>query len=167
MYQFFPLFSICILSFFPGAEHPYHVSVCEIQHAAKIKSLEITFRIFTDDLDACLGKVYHKKFDHCQTENKALTDSLLSLYINKHFNIATDQKKRTVKYLGFECNKDATIIYLECPKTAHFKEIGINCDVLTSTFEDQSNLVHVKYLGQLKSLRLTASQKSGTLNFNH
>jgi hypothetical protein len=38
--------------------------------------------------------------------------------------------------------------------------------VIQETHADQSNLVHVTYLGTIKSLRLTRERPNGTLEFD-
>ena len=49
------LLLICITLVFTGATtHPIYVSVTEIQHNAKDKTLEISCKIFTSDFEAIL-----------------------------------------------------------------------------------------------------------------
>ena len=43
---FLPVFGSIL---FAGSQHPFHVSVVEINHNAEDKTLEITCKIFTDD----------------------------------------------------------------------------------------------------------------------
>lgn len=159
-------FCLLMLFSFAPVRHPYHVSICDIQHHPESKSLQISLRIFTDDLEETLKKNYAKKIDlsHEDTSNEA--DSLLMHYLRGHLQISTDDKQKKWKYLGYESRNDGTMIFLESLNTPRLKKIDIDCSVLFDVFEDQSNLVHVKYHNTLKSLRLTASERRGTLSFS-
>ena len=59
--------------------HPFHVSVTDIEHDAESKSIQVSHRIFLDDLEIGLKK-YHKieKLDTYAPESQERLDSLIS-----------------------------------------------------------------------------------------
>src|SRR5690242_16715797 len=62
-------------------KHPFHISTTEINHNATDKSLEISCRIFTDDFETCLSKIYHTKADLSAASVKIAMDTLVKKYI--------------------------------------------------------------------------------------
>ena len=51
-------FYVIVTSFW----HPFHVSVCEIYHNSKTNSLEISMKLFTDDLELSIQQKGHADF---------------------------------------------------------------------------------------------------------
>src|SRR5258705_2874041 len=85
--------------------HPFHVSVTEINHNAKDKTLEISCKIFTDDFEDALTKKYKTTVDLVKPKDKSAMDKLVSDYISNHLAIKTDDKPAMTNYIGFEVEK--------------------------------------------------------------
>ena len=77
----FLLTLFCLLSF---TIHKFYVSIYQINYVANKKRVEITARLFVDDLNAVLEKNYHKK-TFLGLENEAPEDLvLLKKYLSTH-----------------------------------------------------------------------------------
>jgi len=63
--------------------HPFYVSVIELNHSAKDKSLETSVRIFSEDLEATLTKFGNTKVDLSKPSDKAALDRLIENYIHQ------------------------------------------------------------------------------------
>jgi hypothetical protein len=141
-----------LLFWFP---HPVHVSVTEINYSEKDKALQITSRIFIDDLELSIQKQLNQEsLDILQPKNGMTTDQLVSKYLEKHFLVKIDGKPAKIKYIAHETEDAAIICYLEIENVKKLKALEVTDDVIQETHSDQSNLVHITYKGPVKSYRL-------------
>src|SRR6267142_2020075 len=146
------VFVLCSLFLFP---HPVHVSVSEINYSEKDKALQITSRIFIDDLELSIRKQRKEpEMDLLAPQNGLTTDLLVSEYLKGHFKIKLDGNPQKMKLLGHEVEDVAIVCYIEAENVKKVKTMEVFNDMITETFEDQSNLVHVTVRGPVKSVRL-------------
>lgn len=135
--------------------HPFHVSVTDIEHDPEKKSIQISHRIFIDDLEKGL-KQYHKleKLDTYEPEDPEQLDSLMDVYLKQKVMFSINGSAMEFNYLGSELEGDARWCYYEIEGVAEVNEAEITNVVLMDTFEDQQNIVHFKSKGKLKSYKL-------------
>ena len=146
--------------------HPIHLSVTEINHSEKDKALQITSRIFIDDLELSIQKdIKEDALDLLKPENGKTIDQLVANYVLKHLKVKVDGKAQTLKYLGHEIEDLALTCYIEISNIKKLKSIEVFNDVLMETHRDQSNLVHLSYLGKMKSVRLVGEKSNETIMF--
>ena len=146
--------------------HPIHLSVSEINYSEKDKALQITSRIFIDDLETSIRKKLNQpELDILKPTGGQSTDQLVSAYINDHFKVKLDNKPQKLSYLGHEIEDAAIICYIEIEKVKKFKTLEVLNDIIQETHEDQSNLIHVTYKGPVKSLRLLRDKPMDILTF--
>lgn len=146
--------------------HPIHLSVSEINYSEKDKALQITSRIFLDDLELSIQKQLNKPdLDLLEPGKDYTTEKLINDYVLQHLSIKLDGKIQKLNFLGFEREDPAIICYIEIENVKKFKTIEIMNDVIMETHNDQSNLVHVTYKGPVKSLRLVRDKPSDVLTF--
>lgn len=145
--------------------HPIHVSVTEIEYSEKDKSLQIISRIFIDDLELSIkNRLKEESLDLLNPRNGQTTDQLVSTYLSDQIKIRLDGKWSTINYIAHEVEDLAIICYLEIEGVRKIKNIEITNRVIQDTHADQSNLVHVKFKGPVKSLRLTRDKPTGVLD---
>lgn len=147
------------------ALHAFHTSLTEIQYNVKDKSLEITIRLFTDDLENALTKLNNGQKIMVGGKNDN-SDAVLSKYIRQHFAILTPQKqKKTLNYLGKELEGDATWVYVEVPESQVVKGHILYNDIMQELFDDQTNLVNLFYGGSKKTFLFNSKVKSTAIEF--
>jgi len=145
--------------------HPLYVTVTEINHNAKDKTLEISCKIFTNDFETALEKVYHTKTDLSEPKDKNAADKLVSDYIQKHFQIKVDGKPVTLQFVGSEKQTDATWSYFQVNNIASVKKIEIMNNLLYETFEGQIAIMHVMASGNRQSTKITSPEANATFDF--
>ena len=151
--------------------HPFHVSVCTIYFNEAEKSLQITHKIFADDLETTLNNAGYRMADNGYvdvlnpTDRKAL-DATIEKYLRQHFSITLNGKTPAAQYLGYEQEELALWCYMEITGVEKIDAMGITYTVLLEQFDDQINLVHVNYKGAIKSLRLDHEQESDKVVFD-
>lgn len=158
--------NILILIFTFGAVHPLHVSITEIEMDEKDRALEITMRVFIDDVELTLRKKLNQpELDVTNIKTGLTLDQLMTGYLTDHFKISLDGKPQKIKYLGHEVEDEAFIFYSEVSAVKKWKTIQIQNNIIMEMHEDQSNLIHAKVRGNTKSLRLTNEVPVDKLTF--
>ena len=158
---------ILSLLFALWAFHPIHISVTEIEHNATNRSLEIISRIYIDDLELSVrSRTGKETLELLNPGSGVTTDQLVKEYLGEHLRIDIDGKPARINYLAHEIDDAAMICYLEIEGVKKLKRVEVMNSVIQETHADQSNLVHVTYLGTIKSLRLTKGKTSGSLEFD-
>ena len=145
--------------------HPFHVSVCDVEHDAETKALQITHHIFLDDLEEALRKRHDNTLDIINPKNEADRDAFIEGYVMDHFSILVNSKPRIGNYLGHEFEEDALYCYIEIEGIKKLKSVNVRNTLLTDIFDDQVNLVHIKVDGKIKSFKLDKKNPSGQLNY--
>lgn len=146
--------------------HPIHLSVSEINYSEKDKALQITSRIFLDDLELSIrNQRKQPDLDLLEPGAGLTTEQLISAYVLKNFTVKLDGKLLKLNFLGFEREDPAVICYIEIENVKKFKTIEVKNEVIMETHDDQSNLIHVTYKGPVKSLRLMRDKSSDVLTF--
>jgi hypothetical protein len=143
-----------------------HLSVSEINYSEKDKSLQITSRIFLDDLELSIrNQLKQPDLDLLEPGPGLTSEKLISDYVIKRFSVKLDGKVQKLNFLGFEREDPAVICYIEIENVKKFKTIEVKNEVIMETHDDQSNLIHVTYKGPVKSLRLIRDKSADVLTF--
>ena len=149
----------------PRTDHPFHVSVIEINHNATEKSLEISCKIFTDDFEKSLAKNYNTKVDLINPPNKAAMDSLIKKYLFNHLAIKVNGKPVSFNYIGFEHEGEAVYGYIEGLNISSVSKAEISTNIMYDFFDDQVNILHFVVNGNRKSTKLNYPDKETTFSF--
>lgn len=144
--------------------HPFYVSKIEINHNTKDKSLELSIRVFTDDLEATLQKFGNTKIDLSKKEQTAVYDKLIKDYIYKNLQLMVDKRSVSLEYVGYEINKESTWLYFEVDNVPTLKELQINCSLLYDYKTEQMNIIQVKANGKDESYKLDYPKKNVLFN---
>ncbi len=143
-----------ILSFFLTAFHPFFVSVIDIKHNAKDKTIEISTKVFVDDLEAVLKKNYNVTSDLSKSTNDAAVNSFIANYLQKKLQLTINDKPKTIKYIGYEIQKESVWIYAEVDDIVSLKKLNINCNLLYDYQDKQMNIFNIKANGGEKNYKL-------------
>lgn len=151
-----------------AAMHPFHVSVCEIDYDQKTKVMQITQRFFIDDMETALSQITKKKDFNISSESyRAALDEFYKAYFSEKLSISVNGKLLEVSYLGYELEDGAIWCYLETEKVKKINTVNIKNKLLFETFEDQSNIIHIKIFEKTRSLKLTNRNEKGTVTFEN
>jgi hypothetical protein len=148
-----------------NARHPLHLSSMELNYTTKGGTIEISCRLFTDDLETALNKQFKVPTDLSAPAKHKAMDELLKKYVAMHVQMKGNGKVLGLKYLGFEKDREAVIVYVESAPVATLKKLEINNSLMYDLFDDQTNIMHVIYNGERKSSKLDYP-KSGAVLLN-
>src|SRR6478609_5786240 len=141
--------------------HPFFVSVIEINHNAKEATVEISVRVFTEDLERTLQKYTTTKLDILKPADNAFLEKQISNYLVQRIKLKVNGQPVTPTYLGHEIQQESVWSYLEIPKTSSLNKLEIDCSLLYDFEKKQSNIFHVKSKGEDKSFKLDYPKKIG------
>ena len=159
-----PLVMLLLLSF--SSAHKYYVSVTNIAYSEDDKAFQVTSRVFIDDLDRLLKERYGIEAKLATPNESKLADEYIEKYFMAKFAVELDGKPVQFNFLGKSYDNDMVICYLEIPKVklSETKSMTIQNEVLMDLFDDQQNIVHVKWNGNKKSFMLIRQNNKGMLN---
>jgi hypothetical protein len=154
-----PLFAFSIM-------HKFYVSVTNIQYSKEDNSLQITSRIFIDDLENVLEERYGVEMNLATEKESEEANFYIEKYMRSKLVISADGKNKAFVFLGKKYDNDLIICYLEIEDIdlPSRRTLEVENDILTDLFEEQQNIVHFRISGKKKSFVLVKENNKGLLN---
>jgi len=148
-------------------EHKYYVSVTRVDHKPESDALQITTRIFIDDLDLLLNERYDLKSQLDSPNENPLAEEYIQKYVKAKFLIRINGEVIPYKYLGKRYESDQIVLYMEVENSglSKAKNIAVECNFLTDLYAEQKNILHLIGRGKKKSFVLIKENNKGMLNF--
>ncbi len=149
------LCTIALCSAFIRLKHPVYVTAIDLMYSAKEKTMQITVRMFANDLETVLRKQTRKSIDVLHPKSQVVLDSVLFNYIKKHFAVSINTKPTTLMYVGSEeAEKGSIWVYIELQKIPTPKTINVNSTLLYDFQPQQINIIHTNVNNNYKSYKL-------------
>ena len=156
---------IISLNLFHAPLHPIFVSVTTIEHNASAKTLEISCKIFTDDLETTLRKKYNTKVDLLDVKFAPAMNKLVNDYIQKHLMLKADGKTVVLNFIGFEQQEEGIITYFEVKNISQLTKLEVVDTILYDEKPQQLQIIHVTVKGERKSSRLNNPDATASFVF--
>ena len=148
-----------------GSLHPYYISIYQLTYKDEDQSLQITARIFTDDLEHALEAQGVQKLNLGTQKENPKADAYIEAYLDQNFKLAIDGKPVKYRYLGKETELDGvTWCYMEVTDIPRPKAISVTNHALLELHDTQTNMIHIKVGDQKKSLLLRKGNPSGSIS---
>lgn len=144
--------------------HDFHVSMMEIEQNQENGRLEMTVKLFTDDLEKALeeeGVLDLHLGDYKENED---ADYYISAYLEKKLDIEPDSIPVYWHMIGKEVELDVTWCYLETDSVPPLERLYISNYIFTDIFDDQKNIVKSRQ-AKGSGLILNESQNEGYINW--
>ncbi len=143
--------------------HPFYISVTDIRYSSSNQNLEVSQRIYWDDLEVALANHANFKVDFLNPDDSDTLNELVEKYLLSMMDITVNGKNVQLRYLGYEIEDEAAWFYFETNKVEIPKEVGIKSRLLLDNFDSQQNIFNF-YLGNKpKSLMLYEGNETGIL----
>ena len=146
----------CALILFQALVHPFHVSVSDIKYKEDKKAIQISTRIFLDDLEMAL-RAYtgNDRLDIMDKGSWDFVNTNLEKYLLDRMKLWDEKgKEYELNYIGAEIEEDVMWAYLEVEKVKKLKEVKVWNSILYEVWSDQENLVHFRAFDKVQSARL-------------
>ena len=148
-----------------AGKHPFYISVTEINHNATDKTLEISAKVFADDLEQILEKNYKTTLDITTAKDQPRFNQLLPDYFSKHLVLVVDGKPVKLTYIGYETEKESAHCYFQVDHIATVKKIEISNSILYDFIDSETNIMHVTVNGTRKSGKVSYPEKDAVFQF--
>jgi hypothetical protein len=124
--------------------HPVHVSSTQIELSGDKRRLTVTVRLFTDDLEDALQAIGHPVI--IATGPAATVDSALAAFLRERLQFSLDGRPGLPgRITGHRRDPEATLVTAEVPLTTLPSRIAIVQRVFLDRFDDQVNLIHLRF----------------------
>lgn len=146
--------------------HKFYMGIFQVNYAAEKKMVQITSRIFIDDLNNGLEKKFHKK-TYVGTDKETQADiDLLKKYLADNFSIKINGQSKPITFLSKEVEAgDVLVCYSRIKDIDKFKTIEISNSILVDWNSEQQNITHISAFGTKKSVLFTESSRKEVLKY--
>ncbi|RED22026.1 hypothetical protein BD847_3523 [Flavobacterium cutihirudinis] len=162
----YPFLGVLFLLLSAFTFHKFYVGVFQVNYAAEKKMIQITSRIFIDDLNSGLEKKFHKK-TFVGTDKETPEDvELLKKYLAENFAIKVNGQSKTITFLSKEVeSNDVLVCYSRIKDVEKFKTLEILNSILTDWNSEQQNITHISAFNTKKSVLFTESSRKELLKY--
>lgn len=147
---------IFLIPIFAFSMHKYYISLTNIEYKKENNSLQITVKLFIDDLQETINNTYNTNHELTLQNERSVVDSLIVKYSTDHFKIELNETATKYLYLGKEYDSDVVYLYFEIENIQNFYTIGIQNNMLIEFFPEQKNIVKLNINKKKKSFILTS-----------
>ena len=165
MKKFFQ-YSFLIILFFglsSMALHKFYVAIYQINYVPQKKMIQITSRIFLDDLNDALENKYHKK-TFIGTEKETPEDEvMLKKYLAEKFALKVNGQLKPMVFLSKELENNVVICYLYIKEVTKINSLEVQNSIITEVYAEQQNIIQSNINGVKENLLLTDEKIKGML----
>ena len=145
--------------------HPFYVSVTEFNHNQKDKTIEISCKMFAEDLENTLKSQYKTNVDITHPKDAKLVEKYVYEYLQKHFQLKVNGKAVTLQFVGYEKEEEAVWGYLQVNNVPVVKKIEVTNNILYELYNTQISIMHASVGGARKSTRLVYPDTQASFEF--
>ena len=156
---------IYIVSHLPIYCHSFHASISSFDCKKNTSTIEITMKLFTDDIEYALRSLENSDLVLDSKVNLHNIDSLIFSYIKMNLVLLLNNKKTELLWIGKEIDNDITWCYLEIKNIDKLFELKIKNSLLFSFFDDQLNICHFYCNDKPETLMFHNGKELGEIKF--
>ena len=146
---------ILFLGFSSFGLHKFYVSIYQIDFVPEKKRVEITARIFMDDLNLALNQEFNTK---SQLGEKSETNQdlvVLQKYLAKHLRVSIDGKEQILVFLSKEIDNNVVVVYLKINDIKKISTFKIYNNALLELYSDQQNIIQTNFYNKKRNFIFT------------
>lgn len=118
------------------------MGIYQVNYAPDKKMLQITSRIFVDDLNNALEKKYTKKLNLGTDKESSEELVLLKKYMSEKFSLKVNGELKPIQFLSKELDGDVMVCYWNIREVSKIKSIEVYNAVLVDWNSEQQNITH-------------------------
>ena len=145
------------------ALHKFYVAIYPINYAPQKKMIQITARIFIDDLNDAIENKFHKK-TFLGTDKETLEEeALMKKYIAEKFILKVNGQQKPMVFLSKELENNVIICYFNIKDIPKINSLEVQNSIITELYSEQQNIVQSTINGVKENLLLTGEKTKGML----
>lgn len=145
------------------AVHKFYVAIYQVNYAKEKKMLQITARLFIDDINEAIEKKYNRKSYLALEKETPEQVELLKKYIAEKFIIKVNGQQKTMVFLSKETEDNVLICYLKINDIAKITSLEVENSMIMENHFDQQNIIQANFNGSKRNLLLTSESFKGML----
>ena len=136
--------------------HKFYTSLARVEYNAGEKSVEVTLRVFADDLELALKRRAGRRVSLERTKD---AERLVLEYLRDTFEIKNrDGETKALRWVGMELRAGVAWLYVEAEMPEGLAGARLRDHVLFELFREQVNTVSVRYPGARGDLVFTRGE---------
>lgn len=148
-----------------GWSHKFYVGIFQLNYTPEKKMLQVTSRIFADDLNLALEKKHKRKFHFGDANVPPDEIPVMAMYISDHFTVSVNGKPKTLEFRSHEIENNVLVAYSRITNVASVKTLEVSNKILFDLVTEQQNIIQTNVNGTKANLLLTVDNPSGKLSF--
>ena len=145
--------------------HKFYVSIYKIENNIEKKRIEITSRIFVDDLNKALTKYAGQKTQIGEKTETQKDIDVFKNYISEKINININGTEKSMQYKSSEIVGNQLVCYFIIPNISKLKTFEIQNTALFEIDVQQQNIINTTINKKKQSLVLILNNSKGLLKF--
>lgn len=159
-----PVYKWLIMALF-SMSHPFYVSVTEINHNEKDKTLEISCKMFLDDTEKTLKKQYNMSVELTKPKDPKKAQEMMSSYVKKHLQLKVNGKPVEMDFIGFEVDGASIWSYFQVSRIEGVQKLDIIDNILYELYDTQIGILHAQVKGNKKSTHINYPESNASFEF--
>ena len=130
--------------------HKFHASFARMNYNEQEQTVQVTLRIFADDLENILSRRTGRSIRLDKTPDAAV---LTLAYLQSSFELrGRDGRTKKLVWVGMEPEVDTVWVYVEAKVGPNPEALTVSNRILFDLFDDQVNLLHFRFIGKKADL---------------
>lgn len=148
------------------AVHPVHVSLLSIDYMPDQEKFKVFLRIYFDDflLDSGIKNADQKNLDF--SGENLFTREVMAKYVNEKVKISVNKRQITAELGEMDLSENELRMNLFFSSSRKISTITVKNLIMTSVYNDQSNMIIVKVNDFEEGVKLTAEETEKTFEIN-
>ncbi|WP_428224327.1 DUF6702 family protein [Flavobacterium sp.] len=159
------LYIILVLTMASFALHKFYVSIYQINYAEDKKMLQITSRIFVDDINKVLSDKYKTKVNFGEPAESVQDLELLKKYAAERFLFKVNGKIKPIRLATKEIEGNVLVCYYSIKDISKIKQLEIENSMLLELNDEQQNIMHTQVKGIKKSFLFSGTNFKAMLKY--
>jgi hypothetical protein len=157
------LFLVLLVSLSSLTTHKFYSSIYQINYVPQKKMIQITARLFIDDLNEALEKRFHSK-NYIGTNKETPQDEVaMKNYLSEKFLLKVNGALKPISFRSKEIEDNVLVCYFRITDISKITTLEIENSALIELNSNQQNIIQATISGQKQSLLLTSENFKGKL----
>lgn len=139
--------------------HKFYVSVTQCDYVPSQKSLQITIRIFMDDLQEEINFLKTEKIELATEREPKNVNEIYKKYLERNLQFFVNGHLKKFEYIGKKYKGNTAIFFLEITSIEKIAYLKLKNTILIQTIKQQKNIVQTKIYNQKKSFVFSKDEK--------
>ncbi len=143
--------------------HKFYIAIYQINFVPEKKRIEITSRIFVDDLNAALEQRFKVKTHIGEVNETAEDIAKMNQYLLEHFKIKVNGVPKNILFVSKEMESNVVVGLYKITDISSIKTLSVENTSLMEVYSEQQNIIQTNFNGKKQSLLLNSDNPNGVL----